>query len=236
MDASYNEINTDMLNVIKATARFIIIMNYSDSSPGVMKAWDELVATPNVDEIHCQSTEDDSQNIKRGWCVGQILTKNEVSKPRRDIHVIVSQCGNQTVHILELEVMIKSMLLSSDPSDYINLHLVMDLSAIGAVKDRIVLLTTDRLILHFYEKNLENMADLFRPCSTQSLVSAEVVNDVDCAIYLDRDTLIINSLWEFYQVACSVINLWAYLEREAASTSKTMAFKRQGLRTFQIRA
>jgi hypothetical protein len=210
-DRSYEGSKIDFNNAIHALspAGYLIADDYHPGFSGLVQAWDELVASGRVQELTCQQTRERYRGYQKGWCVGRV-TSNALP-PVTHIHVATAQCGTSTDLLLEFEVLVKTMLMAADPLDHIHLHAVlgkMDDDEVGATfMERLHSLANSLngvFSLRVYEP-FPDIVDLFKPCATQGLSLHKLVPDsIDCALFLDRDTIIVSSLKGFIDTACGL--------------------------------
>jgi predicted O-methyltransferase YrrM len=211
-DHSYDGASKDFANALQATApnAYLVADDYTQSFPGVVRAWDEMVQGGLIEEVLCQQTQDKYRGYQKGWCVGRAraTAARAVPKPTTTtIHVALAQCGGAPDQLMELEVLVKSMLTYADPLDAIHLHLVLTEGTAAALVLRLQSLAArvrPAFAVSVYPPHKDIM-DMFKPCSTQKLSMHEVLpSDVACAVVLDRDVLVVRSLHGFSNLACNL--------------------------------
>jgi hypothetical protein len=113
-----------------------IFMELSHSSQALKGAWVDKTSSPELAEIYCHTSATKVQGHQYQWCLAQ-LRIDGLPHQRRDIHVVTSQCGGDAIYLLELEAMIKSILLSAAPNERINLHIILDEAVDKAFKSHL---------------------------------------------------------------------------------------------------
>lgn len=200
-DHSYEAAKKDFHHALQVLSDvgYLMADDHTYHFPGVIKAWNELLSSSKIEEHHCEDTPAKFRGVQKGWCVGRKVMEGIRKPTPRDIHVITSQCIPNSYRIQELNVMIKSMLVSSDPLDKLHLHIILDSAAEIEFRDNFAFMESDYFSLSIYNFD-DTVKDLFRICSTQSLSAYKLVNS-DYAIFLDGDTLVLDSLWALYEIA-----------------------------------
>ncbi len=201
-DHSYEGASVDFENAIKASTpgAYLVADDYTTNFPGVITAWDALVAESKVEEIQCQWTREEFRGYLKGWCIGRVVGGPGPAK--RNIDIIITICDGDYTRLLEVEVTLKSVAFTADPFDHLHIHIILDDSASPAFQERIEKIGKKLkgwITIEFYPQRKGIFSDS-DACSSES--AARELVGVDCAIHLKHDALVLRSLNDLNDLVC----------------------------------
>lgn len=184
---------------------YLFADDHSESFPGVIKAWEEIEQEQLIQTLRCERPSELSYGFNKGWCLGKYKPDEQKAVEKMKIHVATTQCGGDPSDLLELEVLVKSILISANPKELIILHLITDnkLSPTFGRMKRTVELAGHSLEVH-NALLLEKGISLFKQCAMDRLALPSLLREESCVIYIDRDSIVLRSLSSLYARACSM--------------------------------
>ncbi len=205
-DHSYDGALADFLNSIEMMkdGGILVADDYSEDFPGVMKAWAEIESKNLIAMTKIQKLQYSYNGYKKGWAIGAISKTQEFNHAfRREIHLATTQCGPD---IQLLKTLLKSILISADFNDYLVLHLIEQDIREADLADLRKSWESAGMEIRTYPPALESKGlSLFARCSMERLAIPDMV-DQDYLIYLDRDNLVMESLWSLYEWRVKMTN------------------------------
>eukprot|EP00890_Picochlorum_soloecismus_P001731 jgi/Picsp_1/2559/NSC_00790-R1_glt8d3 protein len=213
---SYQEVSSDFDNALQAMSDGALLFadGYSTSNKAVVRAWKEIERYGFITTFRSKRLREKYHGTYQGWCVGKMTgnssmesTSSSISLEAatfltHEINVAMTQCGFDPSSLLELDTLIKSIIVSSLPDEVIHIHLIADDQVPQAFLKKLkemMRLSGNRLTL-YKPGLLEQGIVLFRPCAMDRLMLPSLVDRrIDRIIYLDRDTLVLKSLKSLYQ-------------------------------------
>jgi len=213
---TYQEVSSDFDNALQAMSDGALLFadGYSTSNKGVVRAWKEIESHGFITTFRCKRPREKKHGTYQGWCLGKMIrssglknTNSSMSSEApassaNEINVAMTQCGFDTSSLLELDTLIKSIIISSLPDEALHIHLISDDQVPQAfLKNLEKMLRLSGNYLTLYKPALlEQGIVLFRPCAMDRLMLPSLVDKrIDRIIYLDRDTVVLKSLKSLYQ-------------------------------------
>ncbi len=205
-DHSYDGARKDFLNSIEIIkdGGILVANDYSENFPGVKDAWAEVESQKIFAITKKQQLQESYNGYKKGWAVGKITKSPKLEHDlQREIHVATTQCGPD---VRLLKTLLKSILISADFNDYIVLHLIQEEISETDLAYIRELWELSGMEIRTYPPSLESKGiSLFARCSMERLSIPQLINE-EFIIYLDRDTLVMGSLWSLYDIRVKVTN------------------------------
>ena len=208
-DHTYHGVKMDLahsMEVLGTHGGIILADDYSSSFPGVVQAWSEMEADQRVVTMKKQQLDGLYSGFEKGWVLGKVHVRDDddddgqggVSKTMNIIHVATTHCGTD---VGLLRTLLKSIIISCDVHDHIILHLVVDGISEEDMKDFRQLWESAQMEMRTYSPQLAARGvELFKPCAMERLLLPQLL-DEPYVIYLDRDTLVMQSLWNLYTLS-----------------------------------
>ena len=213
---SYEKVSSDFNLALLAMSHggLLFADGYSTRNKAVVRAWKELERDGFIITFRSKRPREKYHGTYQGWCLGKMnkelrmentsLTVASEAFVTHEIHVAMTQCGFDQNSLLELDTLIKSIIMSSLPDEVIHIHLIADDQVPNAfLKNlkKMMRLSGNHLTLYKPEL-LEQGIVLFRQCAMDRLMLPSLVDrSIDQIIYLDRDTLVLKSLKSLYQTS-----------------------------------
>ena len=211
---TYDKARADFQNAVDVLAEggYLFADDHSPTFPGVMRAWDNLVTHGSIQYFRCERPRETYEGFQKGWCIGQHFKRtahaNNSKYQKTVIHIATTQCGSNPEDLLELEVLLKSIIMASSPDLFVHVHLTVDDRLSKPFLGRIQgIIQSSGMALHIhYAMLLKRNITLFKECSMERLLLPELLPEVACVVYVDRDSIVLQDLKHFYESACDLGN------------------------------
>lgn len=200
-DHSYEGTKQHFADSIKIMSKggILIVDDYSDSFPGVINAWKELIDARTIVPVKTVRPNNVYNGYQKGWAIGTIPERSANNiQSTMDIHVASTHCGEN--HIDLMETLVKSLILWSSPGEKLTFHLISRQVPEHQIMRLSSLLTSAKMKFEVYNARLDEFGlNLFVRCAMERLLLPQLLPNVSHVVYVDRDTIVMSSLGNLYR-------------------------------------